>query len=186
MHVGPGLTWEPDVCSRCSRLKSSKLAAVLSQTLSNLFTRCSHVLWQYLILSSAGQSCFDRSVVTLHSRESVTLVTEQERESKMFQNSHIPDSAQSQRLHAISDIAFCYTWLSYDSKRFISLCDLFFRSYTYFGEWLGLLTKPQLKSVYLLTWSNILKIYGHKVVPVDAALFVEKSESVQDFMGCYS
>ena len=46
--------------------------------------------------------------------------------------------------------------------------------------------KPQLKSIYLLTWSNILKIYGHKVVPVDAALFVEKSESVQDFMGCYS
>ena len=41
MLVGPGLTSKLDVSLRCSRLKCSKLATVLSQTLSNLFTRCS-------------------------------------------------------------------------------------------------------------------------------------------------
>ena len=37
-------TWK-----RCSQLKCSKLAAVFFQTLSNLFTRCSRVLWQYFV-----------------------------------------------------------------------------------------------------------------------------------------
>ena len=49
MLGGPGLTSKPDVSPRCSRLKCAKLAAVLSQTLSNLFTRRYRILWQYLV-----------------------------------------------------------------------------------------------------------------------------------------
>ena len=53
----PGLTLKPDVPPRCSRLKCSKLAA-LSQTLSNLFTRCSRVMWQYLVKRRLVSSAF--------------------------------------------------------------------------------------------------------------------------------
>ena len=48
-------------------LSSAKLAAVFSQTLSNLLSRCCCVLWQYFVkIMDVNLFCFDRVVTTLY------------------------------------------------------------------------------------------------------------------------